>query len=63
MKSNNGYVLGDFSYADITMAIAANTINPIGPPISKWAPSSHLSHAVQATVQLVSCMKERAAHL
>ncbi len=35
VKANNGYVLGTFSYADITMAVAANAIDPIGPPISK----------------------------
>lgn len=35
LKTNNGYVLGAFSYADITMAVACNVIDPIGPPISK----------------------------
>ena len=35
LKANNGYVLGEFSYADITMAVAANAIDPLGPPISK----------------------------
>ena len=33
--ANNGYVVGTFSYADIVMTVAANTIDPVGPPISK----------------------------
>ena len=37
MEANNGYVLGALSYADITMAVAANAIEPLGPPISKCA--------------------------
>ena len=40
VRVNNGYVLGDFSYADVTMAVAANAIEPLGPPVSKCAPSS-----------------------
>ena len=35
VRANNGFVLGAFSYADITMAVAANVIDPLGPPISK----------------------------
>ncbi|CAL5224599.1 g7310 [Coccomyxa viridis] len=35
VEANNGYVLGALSYADITMAVAANAIEPLGPPISK----------------------------
>lgn len=32
---NNGYILGTFSYADIAMAVACDTIEPLGPPLSK----------------------------
>ena len=35
LKANNDYVLGEFSYADITMAVALQAIEPVGPPISK----------------------------
>ena len=35
VRANNGYVLGGFSYADITMAVAASAIDPLGPPMSK----------------------------
>ena len=38
LEANDGYVLGTFSYADVTMAVAANAIEPLGPPISKCAP-------------------------
>ena len=40
LKANNGYVLGTFSYADVTMAVAANAIEPLGPPTSKCAPNA-----------------------
>ncbi len=36
IKGGGGYVVGGhFTYADITMAVAANAINPIGPPFVK----------------------------
>lgn len=35
LKANKGYVLGRFSYADITMAVALQAVEPVGPPISK----------------------------
>jgi hypothetical protein len=37
VRAHNGFVLGAFSYADITMAVAANVIDPLGPSISKYA--------------------------
>ncbi|BDA49991.1 hypothetical protein COCOBI_15-1190 [Coccomyxa sp. Obi] len=35
IKENNGYVLGSFTYADITMAVAVQVVAPVGPPFSK----------------------------
>ncbi len=35
LRANKGYVLGRFSYADITMAVALQAVEPVGPPISK----------------------------
>ncbi|KAK9903239.1 hypothetical protein WJX75_000529 [Coccomyxa subellipsoidea] len=35
IKANSGYVLGNFTYADITMAVAIQVIEPVGPPFSK----------------------------
>lgn len=36
LKANKGYVLGEFSYADVTMAVALQAVEPVGPPISKY---------------------------
>ena len=30
-------MLGHFSYADVTMAVALQAVEPVGPPISKYA--------------------------
>lgn len=35
LKDNKGYILGHFSYADVTMAVALQAVEPVGPPISK----------------------------
>ncbi|EIE23059.1 hypothetical protein COCSUDRAFT_53495 [Coccomyxa subellipsoidea C-169] len=35
IKANGGYVLGSFTYADIAMAVAVQTIEPVGPPFTK----------------------------
>lgn len=40
LKGNNGYILGCFSYADVTMAVALQAVEPVGPPISKYATRS-----------------------
>ena len=32
ISSNNGYILGSFTYADIAMAVACDRIEPLGPP-------------------------------
>jgi len=36
IKDNKGYILGHFSYADVTMAVALQAVEPVGPPISKY---------------------------
>ncbi|CAL8465486.1 g5022 [Coccomyxa elongata] len=35
IEENNGYVLGSFTYADITMAVAVQVVAPVGPPFTK----------------------------
>ncbi|CAL5222097.1 g4406 [Coccomyxa viridis] len=37
LKDNKGYILGHFSYADVTMAVALQAVEPVGPPISKMS--------------------------
>ena len=54
LKANKGYVLGEFSYADVTMAVALQAVEPVGPPISKYAQTA-LIHRSKPYMMPIQC--------